>query len=320
MTIYITPGEPAGIGPDVLIQAAQTQILDDCVILSNRALLSERAAQLGLPLRLVSPEQSIREKACLRVCEIPLACQVTPGQLQPATAEFTLTCLDQAIHFCQNEPAAALVTGPIHKSNINEAGMAFTGHTEYLAQKTASSTVVMLLVHNDLRVALATTHIPLRQVPQTITKKHLSAIIDVLLPALQQHFQLAPPTLYVCGVNPHAGEAGYLGGEEITVIQPVIAAYQAQGHRLLGPFPGDTVFHQASADQHATVLAMYHDQGLAVIKYASFGQAVNVTLGLPFIRTSVDHGTALALAGTGRSNPDSFNNAIKLAHELTQTA
>ena len=255
-----------------------------------------------------------------RVEHVPLARPATPGRLDAANARYVLAVLDRAISGCLQGEFAAMVTAPVQKSVINDAGIAFTGHTEYLAERAATEHVVMMLVGGGLRVALATTHLPLSDVPRAITADALLKTLRVLDRDLRQRFRLPQPRILVAGVNPHSGESGHLGREDIEVVRPAIAAARAAGIDASGPIPADTLFVPERLKNADAVLAMYHDQGLPVLKYASFGRGVNVTLGLPFVRTSVDHGTALDLAGTGRADPGSLREALELAIELASTA
>lgn len=315
--LIITPGEPAGIGPDLMVQLAQRSRAEKWVVVADPVLLQERADQLGLPLvvhtNLDEPTQIAGE---LTVDAVPLLQSVVAGELNPANARYVLTTLERAIDRCLNEAHCALVTGPVQKSVINEAGVPFSGHTELLAQRSEVDDVVMLLVADTLRVALATTHLALRDVPSAITKSLLKRRLMILHRELQQQFGVAQPRILVAGLNPHAGEGGHLGQEEIETITPVCDELRAQGLQLQGPLPADTLFTPALLAQADAVLAMYHDQGLPVLKHVGFGKAVNVTLGLPFVRTSVDHGTALDLAGVGGADTGSLVEALRLASTL----
>lgn len=289
--IALTSGEPAGIGPELCVRlASQT----DVTVIGDRALLA----------------------GCPHIEHVPLARPATPGKLDPANARYVLAVLDRAIRGCLSGEFAAMVTAPVQKSVINDAGIAFTGHTEYLAEHAGSAHVVMMLVGGGLRVALATTHLPLADVPRAITRDGLVASLRVLDGDLKRRFGIARPRILVAGLNPHSGESGHLGQEDADTIVPAIAAARAAGIDASGPIPADTLFVPARLKSADAVLAMYHDQGLPVLKYASFGRGVNITLGLPFIRTSVDHGTALDLAGTGRADAGSLAEALKLAVEL----
>jgi 4-hydroxythreonine-4-phosphate dehydrogenase len=329
--IAITSGEPAGIGPEIALRAAwQLRAEADSVLIGDAAFLSMTAAAIDPAIKLAALSLTdLRNSGLpqfpagrLAVIDTQLAAQVTPGQLDAKNGRYVLHTLDIAIEGAQQGWFDAMVTAPLQKSTINDAGVAFTGHTEYLAEKTGTAQVVMMLAANasahPLRVALATTHLPLQQVPAAITFDHLLRTIEILHLDLQRKFGLAAPRILVTGLNPHAGESGYLGREEIDVIAPVIAAAQAKGIAASGPFPADTLFQPKYLESADCVLAMYHDQGLPVLKHASFGRGVNITLGLPLIRTSVDHGTALdlAAAGLGRADHGSMIEAIKVAAQM----
>ncbi|MGQ9426248.1 4-hydroxythreonine-4-phosphate dehydrogenase PdxA [Gilvimarinus sp. F26214L] len=315
--IAITPGEPAGIGPDLIVTLAQHGSAHELVAIADPALLESRAKALGLPLRIreFDPAAPARPLSFGELCVSPiqLSAPATPGMLDSANAGYVLQTLDRAIELCRTEQCAALVTGPVHKGIINEAGVPFSGHTEYLADKTHTSKVVMMLATADLRVALVTTHLPLSQVPAAITRENLLATTRVLNSALQQNFGIRKPRILVCGLNPHAGEGGHLGREEIDVIEPALAELRQEDMDLIGPLPADTLFTPKVLAGADAVLAMYHDQGLPVLKSRGFGRAVNITLGLPIIRTSVDHGTALDLAGTGKADTGSLQTALNTA-------
>ncbi len=313
-TIAITSGEPAGIGPDLCVLIAQQLAADvnaKYVLLADRDLLAERADALGITWPYAAQN--------VHVEHVPLAKRTEAGKLNHENSSYVLQLIDRAIDGCRSNEFAAMVTAPVHKGIINDAGIAFSGHTEYLADKTGTKQVVMMLVSRQtpvLRVALATTHLALRDVPAAIARESLLTTLRILHADLKGKFGITRPRILVAGLNPHAGEGGYLGREEIDVIIPVVAQLKAEGMLLEGPLPADTLFtprHLAHAD---AVLAMYHDQGLPVLKYASFGEGVNVTLGLPIIRTSVDHGTALDLAGTGNIETGSMQAAINLALQL----
>jgi len=319
--LAVTAGEPAGIGPDLVLQLADHSDGARRVIIADLSLLQQRAAQLGLTALRFQPYQTGQAAApagVLEVLHVPLAAAVTPGQLDPANARYVLNTLDVAIAGCLSGEFAAMVTAPVHKGVINDAGVPFSGHTEYLAEHTGTPRVVMMLAGAGMRVALVTTHLPLRAVADAITKAELEAVIRILHADLQQKFGLQSPRILVAGLNPHAGESGHMGREEIDVIEPVLQQLRAHGMQLIGPLPADTLFNPDKLAQADAVLAMYHDQGLPVLKYASFGAGINITLGLPIIRTSVDHGTALDLAGSGRADPGSLFEAVKLAEQLAQ--
>lgn len=315
--LALTPGEPAGIGPDLCIQLAQQPPRAQLVAIADPRLLTERAEQLGLPLRLqtFSAEEPARavEPGELFITPVSLSRPALAGQLNPDNAGYVLQTLRRAAEGCLQHEFDALVTGPVHKGVINEAGIPFSGHTEFLAELTNTPRVVMMLATPGLRVALATTHLPLAEVSHNITAERLEEIIRILHRELKQRFGLPSPHIMVCGLNPHAGEGGHLGREEIEVIAPVLECLRGEGMQLFGPLPADTLFTPRYLDEADAVLAMYHDQGLPVLKHMGFGRAVNVTLGLPLIRTSVDHGTALDLAGTGKADTGSLNYAIEVA-------
>lgn len=304
--IALTAGEPAGIGPDLCAQLAQRLPEADITVIADRPLLLQRAAQLGLQL------------GNLQVRHVPLAQPAVAGRLAPANSSYVLETLRQAAQGCLTGEFDAMVTAPVHKGVINDAGIPFSGHTEFLAEFTGTQQVVMMLAGGGMRVALATTHLPLRDVPDAITPGLLEDVLRILHRDLRDKFGIPRPCILVAGLNPHAGESGHLGREEIEVIQPVLARLAAEGMHLLGPLPADTMFSQKNLQAADAFLAMYHDQGLPVLKFASFGGGVNVTLGLPILRTSVDHGTALELAGSGRADPGSLYAAIALAAELAQ--
>ena len=318
LNLALTPGEPSGVGPDLLIQLAQEKQQQQIIAFADPDMLAERATKLGLPLNLVEVQDDFVSSTPseLAVVAVKVAMPVEPGVLNQANAPYVLNCLDAAIASCQEGLCQAMVTGPVQKSIINDAGIKFSGHTEYLAEKTKSDTVVMMLATEELRVALATTHVPLRDVPDAISVELLMPIIDVLYQDLQNKFGIKQPTILVSGLNPHAGEGGHLGHEEINVIAPVIRHYREAGRNIVGPLPADTLFTQKHLMSADAVLVMYHDQGLPVLKYQGFGRAANITLGLPIIRTSVDHGTALDIAGTGCADIGSLHAAIKVAVQM----
>ncbi len=314
--IAITAGEPAGIGPDLCIQLAQTTRDFPCVVFANQELLNQRAKQLKLELQTVpyhKGEQANSQAGMLSVIDMPLPTPVKAAQLNPLHANYVVNTLTEATHRCLAKEFSALVTGPVQKSVINDAGIPFSGHTEFFAELTNTPKVVMMLATKALKVALVTTHLPLKQVPEAITKNNVEQTLLILNTCLKENFGIAQPRIAVCGLNPHAGEGGHLGSEEQDIIAPVIEQLKQEGLLLSGPLPADTAFtakHLANAD---AVLAMYHDQGLPVLKYQGFGSAANITLGLPFVRTSVDHGTALDLAGSGKADLGSINTAIYYA-------
>ena len=322
--VVITPGEPAGIGPDLTVQLAQQDWPVELVVCASPALLQQRAAQLGLPLTLRTYQPGVaaqpQQAGTLTILPVDTAQPVTPGELCVANSDYVLTTLARACDGCLSGEFAALITGPVHKGVINDAGIAFTGHTEFFADRAGGHRVVMMLATEALRVALATTHLPLKEVSAAVTRECLHEVITILHHDLQQKFAIAEPHIYVCGLNPHAGESGHMGREEIDVIIPALNELRQQGIQLTGPLPADTLF-QPKYLQHAdAVLAMYHDQGLPVLKFQGFGRAVNITLGLPIIRTSVDHGTALELAGLGQAEPGSFITALNLAITMIKSS
>jgi 4-hydroxythreonine-4-phosphate dehydrogenase len=348
--IAVTVGEPAGIGPELCLRLSERQWPMPLVLIGDKTTLDLRAAALGLP---AIPEwlPAIPELAGSRntgqadhpaagtavtsaspapppasslppvsIWNHPLPDFVLPGKLNPDNSREVIETLDSAIDGCVAGYFAAMVTAPVHKGAINDAGIAFTGHTEYLADATDTPRVVMMLVGGGLRVALATTHLPLKDVSAAITADSLVTTLRIVDRDLRSKFGIAAPRIAVCGLNPHAGEGGYLGREELDVIAPVIARMASEGMNVTGPYPADTIFVPEHARHHDAILAMFHDQGLPVLKAASFGHGVNVTLGLPFIRTSVDHGTALDLAGTGRADPGSLFEAVDLAIAMATAA
>ena len=318
--IVITPGEPAGIGPDLVVQLAQRDWPVELVICGDAALLTDRAALLGLPLELreYAPGQAAvpQQAGTLTLLPVALNAPVIPGRLNPQNGAYVVSTLARACDGCLNGEFAALVTGPVHKGVINDSGTPFTGHTEFFEQRAHADKVVMMLATETLRVALATTHLPLREVADAITPDLLREVITILHGDLRQKFGIHNPHILVCGLNPHAGEGGHMGTEEIDTIIPVLEAMRQEGMQLSGPLPADTLFQPKYLDSADAVLAMYHDQGLPVLKYQGFGRGVNITLGLPFIRTSVDHGTALELAGKGTAEVGSFITALNLAIKM----
>ncbi|OQX01172.1 MAG: 4-hydroxythreonine-4-phosphate dehydrogenase PdxA [Thiothrix lacustris] len=321
LRIAITAGEPAGIGADIIITLLQQQAwAADLVVIADPNVLQDRAKQLGLPLtlRTYTPEVAQAPCAAGECFILPIACAapVETGVLNPANAEYVLATLRRAALGCLSGEFAAMVTAPLHKGVINDAGVPFTGHTEFLAELTHAPLPVMMLTAGTLRVALATTHLPLNKVSENITASVLEDVLTILHHDLQTKFGIAQPHILVCGLNPHAGEGGHLGMEEIEVITPTLQRLRARGLNLTGPLPADTLFTPRHLQGADAVLAMYHDQGLPVLKYAGFGKAINITLGLPIIRTSVDHGTALDLAGTGKAETGSLREAITLAVQL----
>lgn len=317
----LTPGEPAGIGPDLCLLIAREQQTHALICVASRALLQARAAQLGLQIELIdtTPDAWPTQPApagSLYVWDTPLGEPVITGQLSKANAAYVLQTLTRAAEGCMDGSFAGLITAPVHKGIINDAGMSFSGHTEFLADLTGTPQVVMMLATHGLRVALVTTHLPLKDVASAITAERLLRVTRILHADLRDKFGIARPRILVCGLNPHAGEGGHLGREEIDVIEPALEQLRGEGMELIGPLPADTLFTPKHLEHCDAVLAMYHDQGLPVLKYKGFGAAVNVTLGLPIIRTSVDHGTALDLAGTGRIDCGSLQVALETAYEM----
>lgn len=318
--VVITPGEPAGVGPDLVIALAQQAWPAELVVCADPALLLERAALLQLPLTLreYQPDVSAQPQAekTLTILPIKLHSKALPGQLDVNNGAYVVETLARACDGCLSGEFAALITGPVHKGIINDAGVPFTGHTEFFAERSHRDRVVMMLATEELRVALATTHLPLLDVTAAITPQTLTEVITILNHDLRTKFGIDEPQIYVCGLNPHAGEGGHMGREEIDVIIPTLESLRQQGIHLIGPLPADTLFQPKYLEHADAVLAMYHDQGLPVLKYQGFGRAVNITLGLPFIRTSVDHGTALDLAATGIADVGSFRTALNLAIKM----
>ncbi|MDY3694304.1 MAG: 4-hydroxythreonine-4-phosphate dehydrogenase PdxA [Proteus mirabilis] len=320
--LVITPGEPAGVGPDLIISLAQMSWDLPWVVCADPQLLKTRAELLNLPLSLVEYDPATPPQAHTpsQICVLPIALHtnVIPSTLDARNGLYVVETLARACDGCLNGEFSALVTGPVHKGIINDAGVHFTGHTEFFADRSHCERVVMMLATDTLRVALATTHLPLRDVADAITAELLHEIITILNHDLKTKFGIAEPQIYVCGLNPHAGESGHMGREEIDIIEPALTQLRQQGVHLHGPYPADTLFQPKYLTHADAVLAMYHDQGLPVLKYEGFGRAVNITLGLPFIRTSVDHGTALELAGTKSADAGSFCTALNLAINMIQ--
>lgn len=320
LRIALTPGEPAGIGPDLTIKLAQQDHPYELIAVCDPEMLAERAETLGLRIKIdlfdagLPPAPS--RAGHIRVLPTKLTERVVPGKLNPANAAYVVETLKLATDQCLAKSVAAIVTGPVQKSVINDAGISFSGHTEFFADYAGTPKVVMMLATEGLRVALATTHLPLRQVPDAITRESLAEVITVLLADMRSKFDIPQPRILVCGLNPHAGEGGHLGRDEIDTIIPVIEDFNRRGANLVGPLPADTLFTPHRLAKADAVLAMYHDQGLPVLKHKGFGNAINITLGLPFIRTSVDHGTALDLAGKGTANASSLFVAANYAFRL----
>jgi len=321
--LAITPGEPAGIGPDLCVRIAQRDWASELIAVADPALLAARAEALGLPLQLTTWDPAAGATAhragALKIRPASLSGPAQPGRLDPANAGYVAETLKMACDGCLSGLFDAMVTGPVHKGVINDAGLPFSGHTEFLAERCGADPV-MMLVAPGLRVALATTHLPLARVSRAITPEVLTRVLDTLDRELRTRFGIGHPRILVCGLNPHAGEGGHLGREEIEIIEPTLAKLRAAGLDLTGPLPADTAFVAPRLAQADVVLAMYHDQGLPVLKHLGFGRAVNVTLGLPIIRTSVDHGTALDLAGTGLGDTGSLEAAIACAEDMVRYA
>lgn len=318
--IALTTGEPAGIGPDLALMLAGETLPARIVVIGDMGLLEHRSRMLGLNTRLcryVSP--GVPPQGATEIEHVSLARETLAGRLDPANGHYVLAVLDRAVSGCMAGEFDAMVTAPVHKGVINDAGFRFTGHTEYLADQTGTPNVVMMLVGGGLRVALATTHLALSQVPAAITRISLAATLRVLRAGLIEQFGIVRPRILVSGLNPHSGESGHLGREEIDVIEPVIRDLTSEGMQLEGPIPADTLFVPERLRRADCALAMFHDQGLPVLKYASFGRGVNVTLGLPLVRTSVDHGTALDLAGTGLAEAGSLLEALRVAAKIAGT-
>ena len=320
LPLYVTSGEPAGIGPDICLSLAGRVDERPVVVLADMQMLQQRAEQLDNHVELVAyqGQQQPSLSGQLFVEHIPLVEPVELGQLNPANAAYVIEQLRRSAEYAMSGRSVGVATAPVQKSVINDAGITFSGHTEYYQEFAGVDRVVMMLATKTLRVALVTTHLPLRDVPDAITKQRLHQVIDILIHDLKTKFKIAKPRILVCGLNPHAGENGYLGREEIDVINPVLQIYRAQGINMTLSLPADTLFTPENLKDADAVLAMYHDQGLPVLKSQGFGEAVNITLGLPFIRTSVDHGTALSLAGTGQAKSSSLHVAVDLALDLAR--
>ena len=319
-TLVITAGEPAGIGPDLCVQIAQLNLPCQLVVIADSQMLRDRAKLINLPLKLLDYDPSSKARrytSSFQVLHVPLNKPAIPGKPDLDNAHYVLKTLNRAVEGCSNNEFDAMITAPIHKGVINDAGIIFTGHTEYLAQLTGNQ-VVMMLVGGGMRVTLATTHLPLKDVAAAITRDKLEQKLRIIHYDLMTRFRITKPLIMVAGLNPHAGECGHIGREEIDVIIPVLDKLRTEGMSLIGPLPADTLFSTSRQINPDCILAMYHDQGLTIIKYASFGNGVNVTLGLPIIRTSVDHGTALDIAATGRTDPGSLLAAIDMAIMLAR--
>ncbi len=314
--VAVTAGEPAGIGPDLCVMLANRAVPARIVVIADIGMLQQRARTLNLPFSHVPEFINPATAGDFSVLHTTLATRAQTGELNPANGNYVLRTLELAADGCRDGRFDAMATGPVHKGVINDAGIAFTGHTEFLAAHLGAAHVVMMLAGGGMRVALATTHLPLHAVAAAITRGSLEQTLRVLHADLVSRFAIPRPRIIVAGLNPHAGESGHLGREEIEIIAPVLERLRAEGHDLIGPLPADTLFQPGRLRDCDCVLAMYHDQGLPVLKYASFGGGINITLGLPIIRTSVDHGTALELAGTGKAKAESLLAAVTLAAEL----
>ena len=321
--IVITSGEPAGVGPDACVTLAQRDWEADLVVAGDAEVLTATASALELPLTLENYDSTRLMKphrgGTLQVMHIPAGSPVVPGQLDVRNAAYVMEMLDRACDGCTNGEFAGMVTAPVQKSILMDAGYRFSGHTEYLAERTRAAMPVMLLINDQLRVALVTTHLALTDVPRAITRDRLRSTLRIVNMDLERHFSLLPPRIAVLGLNPHAGEGGHLGREELDIIEPVIKELKAEGLALQGPIPADTAFTPRFLKTVDVIVAMYHDQGLPVIKHVGFGNAVNMTLGLPILRTSVDHGTALSLARSGKAESGSLSAALALAIDLAST-
>lgn len=315
--LAVTPGEPSGIGPEIVLKFLFENPGVPLLVVADPGLMSERARLLGMDIQVneCTGEQPLDPKR-LNVLPVSLHGRSQPGELNPDHAQYVLATLDQAVDLVSSRRADALVTGPVHKGVINDAGISFTGHTEYLSQKAGVDKVVMMLAAPGLRVCLVTTHLPLREVADAVTARAVEETIRITHASLLQQFGISEPRLQVLGLNPHAGEGGHLGHEDADIIAPVLQRLRSEGMNLKGPIPADTAFNPPQLAECDAVVAMYHDQGLPVLKHLGFGRAVNITLGLPYVRTSVDHGTALDLAGTGTADTGSLREAIQYAHSM----
>ncbi|MGH8558921.1 MAG: 4-hydroxythreonine-4-phosphate dehydrogenase PdxA [Methylococcales bacterium] len=320
--IAYTPGEPGGIGPDLCVLLAQQTLPCELIAVADPELLSRRAKSLGVRLETIhfneDQQPSIRKKGQIKILPVELKKRETPGHLDPENSRYVLETIEVATRSCLDSTFDAMMTGPVHKGIINDAGIPFGGHTEFIAEL-AGGSPVMMLATPGLRVALATTHIPVHRISAAITRSGLTKVLSVLHESLRSRFGIENPRILVSGLNPHAGENGHLGREEIEIIEPALENLRMQGMRLIGPLPADTLFTPKYLRDADAVLAMYHDQGLPVLKYAGFGQSVNITLGLPLIRTSVDHGTALDLAGSGNISTSSAQYALQVAVEMSRS-
>ena len=320
LPLYVTSGEPAGIGPDICLSLAERVDERPIVVLADMDMLKQRAQILKLSVELIEyqGQESSSGIGQLFVEHVPVQQDVVLGELNPNNAAYVLEQLRRSADYAMSGKSVGVATAPVQKSVINEAGISFSGHTEYYQEFAGVPRVVMMLATKTLRVALATTHLPLRAVADAITPERLHQVIDILIHDLKSKFKIEQPNILVCGLNPHAGEGGYLGMEEIEMINPVLESYRAQGINMSLSLPADTLFTPENLKDADAVLAMYHDQGLPVLKSQGFGEAINITLGLPFIRTSVDHGTALSLAGTGLAKSSSLHVAVDLALDLAR--
>ena len=317
-TLALTPGDPAGIGPDLTVLLSIRSTTDRIVVIADRNMLEERSKKLQCETSFCSYDSESQPADKMEVLHFDCDSPVVPGKGDPSNARYVLNTLDRAVQGCLSREFDAMVTGPVNKEIIARSGIPFVGHTEYLAELTGSKCPVMLLTDGELRVALVTTHIPLNQVAEAITREKVTAVATVLHNDLRIRLDIASPRIGVCGLNPHAGEGGVLGDEEIEKIIPAIEMLQKEGINAVGPLPADTIFVQNQLEKFDVILAMYHDQGLPVVKYAGFGDVVNVTLGLPIVRTSVDHGTAYGIAGTGSAEINSLLSAVEMARELSR--
>lgn len=318
--IAFTPGEPAGIGPDLAVHLAQQDWPVELVVIADPELLQQRAELLGLPLHIIpySQQNPARRHTAgsLTVCSVPLAKPAVPQQLDDANSSYVIATLKRAGEGCMHGEFDALVTGPVHKGIINQAGISFSGHTEFFAELSNTPRVVMMLATEGLRVALVTTHLPLGQVPAAITRERVEETLEIIAHDMKAKWGIEQPRIFVCGLNPHAGEQGHLGREEIEHISPALENLRNKGLQVSGPYPADTIFQPHYLANADVIVAMYHDQGLPVLKYKGFGNAINITLGLPFIRTSVDHGTALDRAGTHNIDDSSAVLALRTAIDM----
>lgn len=316
-TLAITLGEPAGIGTELICKLAEQDLLQNCTIIGDTSLLLNHIQKFNLPL---SINETQTDKNRINCHHIGVNSPVSLGELNIDNAQYVLDLLDYAAHGCMQGKFSAMVTCPLHKGIINDSGLNFSGHTEYLADLSQTKKVVMMLLNEHMRVALATTHLPLKDVADQITTESLTTTLNIVIEDMQNKFGIQQPKIAVCGLNPHAGEDGYLGMEEIDTINPVIEQFNKKGQKVYGSIPADTLFTTEKLKNYDAVLAMYHDQGLAPLKYAGFGKSVNITLGLPFIRTSVDHGTALDIAGQNIASAASLKEAIKFTKDLISHA